>query len=41
MGGEINWHGLEMLAEIHGVQDLEQLVTQLVAIRNTQRKAAD
>lgn len=38
MGGEINWTALEILAEIHGVNDIELLVEQLMVIREHKRQ---
>lgn len=37
MGGEIDWAALPILAEIHGVIDVEMLVEQLLAIRDHKR----
>lgn len=34
MGGVIDWSALPILAEIHGITDIELLVEQLVTIRN-------
>lgn len=38
MGGEIQWHALEWVAEIFGIQDMELFVHLLVAIRDHQRE---
>lgn len=35
MGGNIDWSGFPILCEIYGVVDVEKLIVQLVAIRNT------
>lgn len=39
MGGEINWAGLPLVADLLGIDDLELLIVQLAAIRDHQRKA--
>lgn len=36
MGGVIDWQGLEVLAAMHGVEDIDVLIDQLVAIREFQ-----
>jgi len=38
MGGQIDWTGLPLIAEILGVDDLEVLIVQLAALRDWQRK---
>ncbi len=37
MGGQIDWSALPILAEIHGIDDIEMLSEQLIAIRSHQR----
>ena len=37
MGGTIDWAALPLLVEIHGVDDIELLIDQLVAIREVKR----
>ena len=34
MGGQIDWAGLPVVAELLGIQDVELLVAQLVLIRD-------
>lgn len=41
MGGEIDWNGLELLAEIKGVKDIELLITGLTTIRDHFRAEAE
>lgn len=38
MGGQIDWAGLPLVADLLGVDDLEILVEQLAALRDWQRK---
>ena len=38
MGGDFQWAALPLLCEIHGIDDLETLITQLIAIRDTQAR---
>lgn len=33
MGGQINWSAIEYVAEMLGVQDVEQLINDLVTIQ--------
>jgi len=39
MGGQIDWAGLETIAELIGVDDVEQLMADLVTIRDGMRDA--
>jgi hypothetical protein len=41
MGGEIDWEALPVICEMHGVKDVEILITQLAAIRDHQSKGRD
>ena len=41
MAGELNWAALPILCEIHGIEDVELLVRQLLAIRDQQRVLSD
>jgi hypothetical protein len=36
MGGDLQWSALPVLCAIHGIEDVESLISQLVAIRNVQ-----
>ena len=36
MAGELQWAALPILFEIHGIEDPERLISQLIAIRNAQ-----
>ena len=36
MGGQIDWAALPILCEVHGVEDVEELLAQLSAIRRFQ-----
>lgn len=38
MGGQIDWAGLPLVADLLGIDDLERLITQLAALRDWQRK---
>lgn len=38
MGGGIDWSALPILAEIHGITDIELLVEQLILIRTHRRE---
>lgn len=38
MDGKIDWDGLELVADLLGIEDLEILVEQLTALRDWQRK---
>jgi len=33
MGGQIDWSALPVLCEVHGVDDVERLIRELIAIR--------
>lgn len=35
MGGAIDWQALPIVAEILGVEDIEMLITHLIAIRSS------
>ena len=37
MGGQIDWAGLPLVADLLGLDDLEMLVEQLAALRDWQR----
>lgn len=39
MGGQIDWNGLETVADILGINDIERLVAQLETIRNHGRQS--
>ena len=39
MGGQIDWAGLPLVADLLGIEDLEMLITQLATIRDFQRRA--
>lgn len=41
MGGQIDWSGLELLAEVHGVRDLDLLIIQLATIRDYMQEQAE
>jgi hypothetical protein len=41
MGNQIDWAGIEIIAELLGVEDLEWLLDQLTVIRDYQRRMAD
>jgi hypothetical protein len=38
LGGQIDWAGLPMVAELLGIDDLEVLIVQLTIIRDSQEK---
>lgn len=38
MGGQIDWAGLPLVADLLGVDDLEMLITQLLTIRDHGRE---
>lgn len=38
MGGQIDWAGLPLVADLLGIDDLEILITQLAALRDWQRR---
>lgn len=35
LGGELNWNGLELVAEALGIKDIEWLMRMLITIRDT------
>lgn len=39
MGGEIQWHGLAVLAEWYGINDIDQLLCDLILIRDFQHES--
>jgi hypothetical protein len=41
MGGQIDWAGLEIVAELQGEQDIEALICRLAAIRNWKAENRD
>jgi hypothetical protein len=41
MGGELDWAALPVLAEMVGIEDIEQLIVQLAAIRTWQADNKD
>jgi hypothetical protein len=38
MGGEIDWAALPVIAEMFGIDDVEELIVQLVEIREFSRR---
>jgi hypothetical protein len=38
MGGAIDWQALPVVAELYGITDIQQLIDDLVTIRNHQQK---
>ena len=38
MGGQIDWSGLPLVADLLGIEDLEMLITQLATLRDFQRR---
>ena len=38
MGGELQWSALEVVVEMFGIDDVEQFIAELVAIREFQRR---
>ena len=38
LGGQLDWSGLPLVAEILGIDDLEVLIVQLAIIRDSQDK---
>lgn len=38
MDGAMDWHGLDVISEIYGVNDVEILIAQLTAIRAYQHR---
>jgi hypothetical protein len=40
IGGVIDWQGLPVVAELFGITDIEQLIFDLITIRENQNKGA-
>lgn len=41
MGGEIDWQGVDVLAAVAGIDDVDLLVRGLLAVRERQRKVQE
>lgn len=41
MGGEIQWSALDTIAEMLGIDDVEQFIAELVALRTYQNEKED